>query len=138
VTDPHGLHIVLDKSAVLDYLTGNIAVGEALTLLLDEIEPAYFGVHLTTLAEADLEQTDETEDAYLRTVKLLMAHVAFQPLTLDRNDMDELLELANDFGSVELATALVTATRYDALVLTKHQGRYADRDGAPHDRVIGI
>jgi hypothetical protein len=128
------LHIVLDKSAVLDYLAGNIAVGEALTLLLDEIEPAFFGAHLTTLADADLEQGG----ADPRTVRLLMAHVAFRPLTVDRDDMDDLLALAHTFGSVEKAAALTAANRHDALVLTKDPGRYLGPDGSPHVRVIGI
>lgn len=137
MTDRPNLHIVLDRSAVVDFLAGNIAVGEALTLLLDEIEPAFFGVHLATLAEAHLEQP-EGDDPYLRTVKLLIAHVAFRPLHIDLDDMDDLLEFAHIFDSVDKAAALATATRYDALVLTKHVDGYVDLDGTPNDRVIGI
>jgi hypothetical protein len=136
VTGAHDLHIVLDKSAVLDYLDGNVAVGEALTLLLDEVEPACFGVHLTTLAEADL--AHEGEDLYQRTVTPLMAHVAFQPLTIDRDDMDELLEFARLLRSVEFAVALVAANKRDAVLLTRHTDLYVNPDGSQHERVVGI
>jgi hypothetical protein len=135
---PGQVQLILDRSAVTGYLNAELAVGEALALLLDEIEPTYFGVHLTTLAEADRAPTGDNEDPPHRTVHLLMEHVAFTPVYLAPGDMRRLLDLAEQFDSVELAAALVSAYYHNGFVLTAHPKRYANADGVVDPRVIGF
>jgi hypothetical protein len=142
VTDHSSIHLILDKSAVIAYMAGNIAVGEALALLLDEIQPAHFGIHLMTLAEADLVQDDDGVPPPLRTVRLLMAHVAFRPLTLTLDEVEHLLDFSYAFKSAEMGAALASAYQHDAYVLTAHPDRYLRYDDnaelSTDERVIGI
>jgi hypothetical protein len=141
VTEPgNELHLVLDKSAVLAFLAGSVEVGEAIALLLEESRPAEFGVHLTTVAEADFQRFREADHGAVGVslLPMLTGHVAFRALALMRDDLDGLVELTHRLRSVEMAAALVSATEFDALVLTAHPDHYVDADGEPHERVIGI
>jgi hypothetical protein len=134
VTEPIGdLHLVLDRSAIAAFLDGSVAVGEAISLLLEESH-AQFGIHLYPLAEVYRPARDGSPSL----LPFLVGHIAFRTLNLSQHDLDHLLTLTNRFESAEMAAAMVSAEEHDALVLTAHPDRYIHADGSPHERVVGI
>lgn len=143
MTGQHPLHLILDESAVVAFVSrSNLAVGEALTLVLDEKEPTEFGVHITTLASAAVARRRQhpfgkpDEDAL--TVETLTAHPAFRPLAVHPDDLDELVMLSRLMLSVDRAAALITAARHDCFVLTAEANLYDSAPDELRDRVIGF
>ncbi len=125
------IRLVLDTSAVLAYAAGSFDLGETMAEVVEE--GARFAVPAICLAEA----SRLAEDDHRAGVLLLTRHTSAVVLPLGADDWQSLGAAASVLGRIDLAAALLTALRADAIVATAEPARY-DPEGTGHLPVIGV
>jgi hypothetical protein len=118
--------LVLDETAVLAYSKGSIHVGEPVAQLAEETD-ARFAVPVTCLADAGT----RTDSRAMLVVLAGLEQAMVTPVEAGR--WSELLTLSQLLGSVDHAVPFLTATKFDAYLLTAAPGRYPEVD-----RIIDI
>ncbi|KXK59811.1 hypothetical protein AWW66_22330 [Micromonospora rosaria] len=116
------IRLVLDRSALLAYLTGSVHVGETLHEVIEDRNR--FGVTAVTAAEA-LAVVADSKDR--RALHRLLALDACVVLPTDGESWQELSYWRTYTGRADLATTVLACLDHDATILTQ-ENRYGDGD----------
>ncbi len=137
------LQLILDESAVVSYLNRtSLAVGEALGLLLDEKDPAEFGVPVPIVASAAVAARRRGLASYDPAsplpMDMLTGHPAFRPLGVGPEDLPNLLTLAQKATKLDCLLAMQAAVRHDCVLFTNDITGYAMLPEEYRERLIGF
>ncbi|GIH08585.1 hypothetical protein Rhe02_66520 [Rhizocola hellebori] len=117
------IRLILDTSAVAEYVKGSIHVGELLAELHDEAAEVRFAVPVTCLAEAGLAAVSP------ESLLLLASHQRAAVIPVSAERWRDLVNLTKLMGSVlHAAPFLVAINRDDCYLLTATPQRYPDTD----------
>lgn len=118
MTDDPPVRLVLDRSALLAYISGSVHVGETLHEVIDD--DVRFGVPVIVAVEA-LTMAAGKDRALLHQLLAVDACALLPELP---EDLLELTYWRDVTGRPDLATAALAALVHDASVLTSEGGRY--------------
>ena len=113
------IRLILDKSALLTYLTGSVHVGEPLHEVVEE------GVRFGVPSPAAVEALAEVHDGHDRALLTrLLNHGSCDPLSVSGKAWLELAYWRRVTGRLDLAPCALAALDHDAAVLTAEGSRY--------------
>lgn len=120
--DDRPVRLVLDRSALLAYLTGSVRVGEPLHEVIQDRNR--FGVTAVTAAEALAIVSDPKERA---TLHRLLNLDACEMLSTEGHSWHELSFWRTVTGRADLASSALAVLEHDAAILTG-EDRYGDSE----------
>lgn len=115
------VRLILDTSALIAYTAGSMDAAETLNQVVENGD--LFGVPADTAAEALTHLTDPHDRDILRR---LLGSGACRMLDVHGDDWQELAHWRTATGSLDRATAVLTALDHRAWVLTAEPKLYAD------------